>query len=96
MRGRPSTVAQRAILQIERRQQADRQVGPLALEVDGVEIGVVQRLGRTLELVDALLPCLERIGLVEAADVPDLLPQPLERRIVVQVGEESRAQAGVG
>ena len=39
------------------------------------------------------LPGLERIGLVEPADVHDLLPEPRERRVVVEVGE---AEPGPG
>ena len=62
-----------------RRQQPDRQVGPGPLEVQRVEPPLVQPLGRRGERVGPLVPGGDRVGLVEPADVGDLLPQPVER-----------------
>ncbi len=57
------------------RQQPDRQVGARPLEVERVEGKSVELLRRRDQRVDSGGPGGDRIGLVEPADVGDLLPQ---------------------
>jgi hypothetical protein len=67
--------------------QADRQIRPRPLEVQRVEAASVQPPRRRSQRAGPLVPGRDRIGLVEPADVLDLLPEPVERLVRREVGE---------
>ena len=67
------------------RQQTNRQIGPRAVEMKRVQVESVE-LQRVLpDLLDSLLPCGCGVGLVEPADVDDVLPEPFEGLGAVEV-----------
>ena len=76
-----------------RRQEADAQVGAGPANVEPVEVERVQRRLRPLDLSHPLAPGRDRVGLVQPAHVRDLLPQPLERGIRLQVWVDERRPA---
>ena len=65
------------------------------MQADRVEAPFGERRGHAHEGCEALLPGGDRVGLVEAADVGDLTPQPFERRVGLQARvDEHRPIAG--
>src|SRR6185437_7822315 len=74
-------------------QEPDAQIRAGPLQVDDVEATRVQRLACPLQLVDPFRPGGHRIVGVEAADDRDLLPQPVERRLRLEVGVHERRPA---
>jgi hypothetical protein len=59
------------------RQEADRERGTGTLELDRVEAARIERSRPLLQLARALVPGSSRVGLVQAQDVPEVLPEPL-------------------
>ena len=72
------------------RQEADAQVGARPLEVQRVEAQLAEPLADAGEHVLALPPRRDGIGLVEPAHVQDLRPQPLERRVGLELRIDER------
>ena len=68
------------------RQQPDGEVGARAVEVQGVESPGADALGGLDELVGARTPGGHGVVLVQAADVDDLLGEPGQRRVGVELG----------
>src|SRR5262249_61778340 len=68
------------------RQQPDGEIRPRPFEVKRVEVELVEPARVLPDLLDAVVPRLRRVGLVEPADVRDVLPQLLERGAVVELG----------
>ena len=93
---RPHEVSNAAAFQIEHGQQADRQVGAGAAEVDRVEAAFVQRRRAGDEPVHVLVPRGDRVGLVEPDGLAERVPEPLHvglaehgpRPALVRVGDD--------
>ena len=76
------------------RQQSDAEGCPGALEADAVEVERVELGRRRQQLVEAARPGGDGVGFVEAADVGDLVPQPFQRGVGLEVGEHELRPAG--
>ena len=93
---RPHEVSNAAAFQIELGQQADREVGAGAAEVDRVEAAPVQRRRPGDEPVHVLVPRGDRVGLVEPDGLAERVPEPLHvglaehgpRPALVRVGDD--------
>ena len=68
-----------------RRQQADCEVRAGPFEVQRVQVECVEPARDLEDLLDAVVPRPRRIGLIEAADVRHVLPQPFERFLAVEL-----------
>jgi len=82
----PSTVSSPPPFQCDVGKSPHREIGSGSLEVDGVEAPLPEPARDTLQHLAPLLPGGDRIVLVEAADVDDLLPELAERGLRVEVG----------
>ncbi len=70
------------------RKQPDRQLGARPAQLDRVEPAVVEPFRRGLQERDPLLPGRGRVGLIEPQHVPELVPEPLVRRVRVELRED--------
>ena len=66
-------------------QEADGEIGAGTLEVERVEVECVEPARVLPDLLDSGLPGAGRIGLIEAADVLDVVPEPRERFGLVEI-----------
>jgi hypothetical protein len=80
-----SRVSKRAGEPARAREQPDGEVGAVALEPDRVEAALGQPLGSPDRRRHPLLPRGHRVGLVQAADVRELPPELLDRRLLVEL-----------
>ena len=77
------------------RKQADREIGAGTLEVDRVEPPLAQPLGRGDDRAHPLAPRLRRIVRFEPADVDDLVPELVERRLGIEFRVDALGPARV-
>ena len=78
-----------------RRQHADRELRPRPAQLDRVERARGQPLRRVAQHRHALVPRARGVAVVEPQHVLELVPEPLVRRVLVEVGIHERRPRAV-